>query len=105
MTEAIAGFERDEGNWPKCGKHGVSRLEIEHVLRSEPLVLPDRTPRDRETRFNAVGKNQGGRYVFVVFIIKDRAGERFIRPVSARYMHKREIENYERHQEGEEGEG
>jgi len=25
----IAGFDWDDGNWPKCGKHGVSRTEIE----------------------------------------------------------------------------
>jgi uncharacterized protein len=105
MADVIAGFEWDEGNWPKCGKHGVSRLEIEHVLRSEPFVLPDRSPQDRETRFNAVGKDQKGRYVFIVFTFKDRAGERFIRPVSARYMHKKEIENYERQKEEQEGEG
>jgi len=42
MEEAIAGFEWDEGNWPKCGKHGVSKDEIEHVLSSGPLVLADR---------------------------------------------------------------
>ncbi|TBN45900.1 BrnT family toxin, partial [Paracoccus sediminis] len=23
----IAGFDWDDGNWPKCGKHGVSRAE------------------------------------------------------------------------------
>ena len=28
----VAGFDWDEGNWPKCGKHGVSREEIEEVL-------------------------------------------------------------------------
>jgi hypothetical protein len=42
MEETIAGFEWDEGNWPKCGKHGVSKDAIEHVLSSGPLVLADR---------------------------------------------------------------
>ena len=27
----IIGFDWDDGNWPKCGKHGVSREEIEQV--------------------------------------------------------------------------
>ena len=28
------GFEWDEGNWPKCGKHGVTREEIELLFAS-----------------------------------------------------------------------
>ena len=96
MRSTVAGFEWDEGNWPKCGKHGVSKAEIEHVLRSEPLVLPDRYPQDVETRFDAVGKNSDGRYIFVVFTLRETQGKRLIRPISARYMHVKEIENYER---------
>ena len=40
----FSGFDWDDGNWPKCGKHGVSKAEIESLLFSKPLVLPDRTP-------------------------------------------------------------
>ena len=101
MRGGIAGFDWDEGNWPKCGKHGLSKAEIEHVLRSEPFVLPDRYPQDSETRFDAVGQNADGRYVFVVFTLRNKAGKRLVRPISARYMHRKEIENYER-QKGEE---
>jgi uncharacterized DUF497 family protein len=61
MRRRIAGFDRDGGNWPKCGKHGVSRAEIEHVMRNDPFILPDRHRQDRETRFDAVGKNGVGR--------------------------------------------
>ena len=95
MEGSVAGFDWDEGNWPKCGKHGVSKAEIEHVLRSRPLVLPDRHPRDRETRFDAVGQNEDGRYIFVVFTLREGAGKRRVRPISARYMHQKEIEHYE----------
>ena len=101
MRSKVSGFECDEGNWPKCGKHGVSKAEIEHVLSSEPLVLPDRYPQDIETRFDAVGKNENGRYIFVVFTLREKEGGRLIRPISARYMHRKEIENYER-QKGKE---
>jgi uncharacterized protein len=96
--DRLAGFEWDAGNWPKCGKHGVSRVEIEQVLRSEPLVLPDRYPQDAETRFNAVGMNASGRHDFVVFTLREKQGQRFVRPISARYMHAKEIEQYERWQ-------
>ena len=27
------GFDWDDGNWPKCGKHGVGQAEIEALLR------------------------------------------------------------------------
>ncbi len=95
---SVALFEWDGGNWPKCGKHGVSQAEIEYVLSNNPLVLADRYPEDMETRFDAVGKNRRRRYVFVVFTLGDRNGGRVIRPISARYMHGEEIENYERQQ-------
>ena len=101
MESSVAGFDWDEGNWPKCGKHGVSKPEIEHVLRSSPFVLPDRYPQDEETRFDAGGQNADGRYVFVVFTLRSKAGQRLIRPISARYLHRKEIENYER-QKGKE---
>jgi uncharacterized DUF497 family protein len=90
---AAVGFDWDDGNWPKCGKHGVSKAEIEYALSSRPLVLPDRDPPEEETRFNAVGRNADGRYVFAVFTLREKGGSRLIRPISARYMHRKEIEN------------
>ena len=89
------GFDWDRGNWPKCGKHGLSKAEIEYVLTNQPMVLPDRYPVDIEARFNAVGKNQEGRYIFVVFTRRIKTSGWIIRPIGARYMHKKEIENYE----------
>lgn len=91
----IHGFEWDDGNWPKCAKHGVSKVEIEFVLLSDPQVLPDRTPLSEETRFNAVGTNRSGRHVFIVFAMRERNGFRLARPISARYMHRKEIARYE----------
>ncbi|MDO9415227.1 BrnT family toxin [Pararhizobium sp.] len=92
----IKGFGWDNGNWPKCAKHGVSKAEIEFVLSDDPLVLPDKASGGIEVRFNAVGRNDVGRYLFIVFMIREIAGDRFMRPISARYMHKKEIEAYER---------
>ena len=62
----IAGFDWDDGNWPKCGKHGVSREEIEQVLLGTPAVMPD--PHQDEPRQRAIGKTAAGRYVFLVFM-------------------------------------
>jgi uncharacterized DUF497 family protein len=94
MTQAIAGFNWDEGNWPKCAKHGVSQAEIEDVLTGEPMVRPDRTGRG-EPRFNAIGRNAAGRYLFIDFSIRDIEGRPMIRPISARYMHQKEVAHYE----------
>lgn len=93
------GFNWDDGNRHKCQKHGVSIDEIEYVLMHKPLFLPDRYPTDFEARFNAIGRNQKGRFIFIVFTIRDGEDIQLMRPISARYMHRKEIENYERQTE------
>lgn len=89
--------EWDEGNWPKCAKHGVSKEEVEWVLLgSDPMILPDRTGSVSEVRYNAVGRTEQGRALFVVFTVREQAGVQRFRPISARYMHAKEIASYER---------
>ena len=96
MVRNVAGFDWDHGNWPKCGKDGVTREEIQHVLTSAPLVRPDRRLQEVEVRCNAVGRTATGRHVFVVFTIREKDGLNLIRPISARYMHAREVQSYDR---------
>jgi uncharacterized protein len=43
----------------------------------------------------AIGKTRSGRYVFLVFMLRTIHGSTLIRPISARYMHKKEIDRYE----------
>jgi uncharacterized protein len=95
----FSGFDWDEGNWPKCGKHGVSKEEIESLLLSTPLVLPDRTPGLSETRYNAVGLNEEGRHLFIVLTLRASDIGTFARPISARYMHEKESNRYEQTRE------
>ncbi len=92
----ISEFEWDAGNWPKCGKHGVSKAEIEFVLSHEPMVWPAHPGQDGETRLSGIGRGEAGRYLFAVFTIRAARGKALIRPLSARYMHQTEIEHYER---------
>ncbi|SDM06625.1 hypothetical protein SAMN05428957_10295 [Oryzisolibacter propanilivorax] len=89
----ISGFDWDDGNWPKCGKHGVSREEIEQVLLGTPAILPD--PHPHEPRMRAIGTTAAGRHVFLVFMPRQLSGRALLRPISARYMHRKEIEHYE----------
>jgi uncharacterized protein len=88
-------FDWDRGNRAHCQKHGVSIAEIEALLRDEPRIAPDPKHAHLEDRLIAIGRNAQGRSLFVPFTIRERFGQPAIRPVSARYMHEREIRNYE----------
>jgi len=92
----VAGFEWDDGNIPKVLKHGVSQTEIEEVFYRGPYIAPDPRHSDFENRFHAVGQIQSGRYIFVVFTFRVRLERQFIRPISARFMHAKEIAAYEK---------
>ena len=89
----VAGFEWDGGNWPKCGRHGVSKGEIEHVIASARFVIDD--PSQIEKRLRTAGRTEAGRFVFVVFTLRQIDGRTMIRPISSRYMHAKEVKSYE----------
>jgi uncharacterized DUF497 family protein len=69
-----AGFDWDDGNRAKCQKHGVSRAEIEFVLSHPVAIYP--SPAVKEKRSFAIGKYSKGRYVFVVFTIRQVHSQR-----------------------------
>ena len=89
----ISGFDWDDGNWPKCAEHGLSLEEVEEVILNEPAVLSD--PYPSEARLRAIGRTTAGRYVFLVFTLRAPGGVTKARPISARYMHQKEIDHYE----------
>lgn len=91
----ITGFDWDRGNRTKCQTHGVSVAEIESLFRRPLMVAPDPAHSSREERLKAIGTTETGRYVFVVFTLRRRGDDMFIRPVSARYMHRKEVRHYE----------
>ena len=93
---AASGFEWDEGNWDKCQKHGVSIVEIEALFTHPHHLVPDVAHSTEETRFLAIGKGTGDRTILVAFTLRAQQSETFIRPISARYMHLKEIEAYEK---------
>lgn len=74
MKRSISGFDWDDGNWPKCARHGLTKAEIEEVF---------------------IGTTSEGRYVFIAFTLRESELGILIRPISARYMHEREIRRYE----------
>ena len=89
------GFDWDDGNREKCRKHGVSIEDIEAVL-SDPdsLSKADAAHSVEEARMIAVGRTPAGRFVFVGFTFRRRDNGLLIRPISARYMHAKEIRRY-----------
>jgi uncharacterized DUF497 family protein len=95
MNLSVAGFDWDEGNRAKCQKHGVSVAEVEGLFSRPLLIIPDAAHSRSEERLRAIAKTAGGRHVFLVFTVRERDSKRFIRPVSARYMHRKEIRHYE----------
>ena len=92
----FAGFDWDSGNRKKCQIHGVSLAEIESVFDRPVVILPDKDNPQGERRFRAIGTTSEGRKAFVVFTCRKHRKRELIRPISARYMHKREVKNYEK---------
>lgn len=86
------GFDWDKGNISKNEKHNISRQEIEDLFSSQIHVSLDFKHSNSEQRYLAIGKNLNGKHMVVAFTIRDD----LIRPISARYMNKREIEKYEK---------
>ena len=92
----IDGFDWDQGNIDKCRKHGVSINEIESLFAGPTVILPDKQGSAREQRFRAIGTTPQRRPAFIVFTYRMTDDVVLIRPISARYMHKKEIESYEK---------
>ena len=91
-----ARLDWDSGNIEKCQKHGVTRDEIEALFASGTArSFPDVAHSQSEDRFIAVGVSRVGRPLFVIFTLRQVDGVQLLRPVSARYMHAKEVKRYE----------
>ncbi len=95
MKFESAEFDWDSGNSGKCLKHGLGVDEIEAAFRSGALIAPDSKHSDKEQRYIAIARNAAGRPMFVAFTHRQRDGVTLVRPVSARYMHEKEVQKYE----------
>ena len=76
------GFEWDEWNLPKIWeKHKVSGAECEQIFFNHPLVAARNGKHSgEEDRYYALGHTDAGRFLFVVFTIR----EELVRPISAK---------------------
>lgn len=91
--ESIVGFEWDDGNIHKNEtKHGLKWTIIEELFFNEPLlVVEDFKHSLDECRCVALGKNNFGDLITVIFTVR----EQHIRVISARAMSKKERMIYE----------
>lgn len=93
----LSGFDWDDGNWQKCQKHGVSIAEIEAAFYQGGMrVFPDSAHSQTETRYIGISKTKNNKGLFVCFTLREKHQERFIRPLSVRYMHQKEVDYYEK---------
>jgi len=96
MDALFEGFDWDGANTDKCQSHGVSIREIEIALVSKTLVImPDTKHSKDEGRYFAVCRTVQGRDLFVVFTFRMVAGRKLLRPITARYMHRKEVKRFE----------
>ncbi|MBP9674394.1 MAG: BrnT family toxin [Bacteriovoracaceae bacterium] len=92
----VSGFDWDSGNLFKNEfKHGLSREIIELFFHRNVFVAQDPVHSKTEDRFLAIGMDGNGRPMIVAFTLREQSGIKKIRPISARYMHEKEIKKYE----------
>jgi uncharacterized DUF497 family protein len=92
LLQEFTGFDWDKGNATKNEKHGVSKAEIEEFFKLQVYIFEDLKHSDHEQRFLAFGESANGKHMVVSFTIRMD----LVRPISARYMNKREVEKYEK---------
>jgi uncharacterized DUF497 family protein len=61
------------------------------------FLTPDYEHSNEEDRVIAIGRTPIGRPVFIVFTLRMLNGRELVRPLSARFMHLKEIKKYDRY--------
>ncbi len=87
-------FDWDKGNIDKnLKKHNVSFKEAEEPFENEPfLISEDLKHSAKELRFQALGKTDSERLLFLSFTVRNNK----VRVISARDMSRREKKIYEK---------
>jgi uncharacterized DUF497 family protein len=96
MPFDCSGFDWNAGNREKCQKHGLSVQAIESLFKRPMAVFPDPEHSGREERFIGIGMTDQERRVFISFTLRKSGHGMLLRPISARYMHQKEIDYYEK---------
>jgi hypothetical protein len=89
VLDGAKGFDWDLHNVGHVARHGVHPEEVEEAVERACVIIPARDTRG-EKRWKLLGRSAAGRYLVVVFTIRD---DRF-RPVTAHTMNERERRIY-----------
>jgi uncharacterized DUF497 family protein len=89
VFDAIQGFDWDLHNVGHVDRHGVDPTEVEEAVERPHAIIPAREA-GGEKRWKLFGTSAAGRYLVVVFTIRDRR----LRPVTAHTMNQRERRIY-----------
>lgn len=93
----LEGFNWDKGNIDKnLKKHNVTDHEAEEVFTNSPFVSEDIRHSVEEQRFQALGKTNKERLLFISFTVREVDHKILIRIISARDMNKKEGVKYEK---------
>lgn len=92
-SSKLERFEWDKGNLKHIKKHNAVYTECEEVFSNKPLLVSrDEMHSTMEQRFQALGKTDKERLLFISFTIR----ENHIRIISARDLNKKEVNTYEK---------
>ncbi|MFY7992068.1 MAG: BrnT family toxin [Bacteriovoracaceae bacterium] len=93
LLKNCEGFEWDQGNEQKnWDLHKVKKTESEQVFLNQPLIVFDTYSQNDEKRYLALGTTNSGRFLTIVFTIREK---KLIRVISARDMSRKERKAYE----------
>jgi uncharacterized DUF497 family protein len=89
VLDGLKGFDWDSHNVGHVDRHGVDPAEVEEAVGRPHVII---TARDAigEKRWKLLGTSGAGRYLVVVFTIRDQ----LLRPVTAHTMNHRERRIY-----------
>ena len=83
----LEGFEWDRGNLEHIKKHNVTYIECEEIFSNIPLLINHDKPHSEiEIRFQALGKTNNQRMLFIIFMTRNNK----VRIISARDQNKKE---------------
>jgi uncharacterized protein len=89
VLDGVKGFDWDLHNVGHVARHGVNPIEVEETVERPHVIIPAKSM-GGEKRWKLFGTSVTGRYLVVVFTIRDER----LRPVTAHTMNQQERRIY-----------